>query len=220
MALKKEKLSDGFFVFEQTTIPMDEWNPEIEQAINDLFDNIRNIESQLNCIEKRIHELQETPQGKAGRQSPKLQKHHDKYKDLNQVKSYTDKALGYLKQARENLIKRDTEQAMVDTIYMMDAYWHGFIHTEAIKASILREKCQSTGQQNGGNIRAKKYENCRKDLAHKASTVWAAQKRPKSVEWMTDYLLKNHADACVNADGETVSKSSVRNYIKEFKPTR
>ena len=160
MAIKKDKISDGFFVWEQTTYSLDD--PESIQAFDDVFCNMRNIESELNDVEKRIHKLQETPQEKAGKQNPKLQKHHDKYKELNQVESYADNALWHLKQARENLAKRDTEQAMVDTIYMMNAYWSGFIHTEGIKSSILRDKVHTAPKKAAGKITGQKKADAAK----------------------------------------------------------
>lgn len=160
MAVKKKKMSDGLFVWEQVSITSDNFSQEDAQALEDLFDNIRNPESQLNGIEARINDLIKKSEKRISNQgsNKELRKYHEKYKEINQVKDYAENALRYLKQARDNLNKHDTGQAVVDTIYMMDAYWRGFIHTEKIKTSIIRDGIHTKPKKRGGDMTGKKKE--------------------------------------------------------------
>lgn len=211
MTLKKEKYSDGLFSWEQTTIPMDNWNPENEQALDDFFDNVRNIESQLNKVETRIHKLQEISQKKTERHSPKLQKHNDKYKELNQVESYADKALSHLKQARENLLKRDIEQAMIDTIYMMDAYWYGFTHTDCIKTPIILDAVQTPPKKKGGNIRGNQKKEEAKVVHELVMKIYKTSRTKKYTEIQRILKNKHGIERSSHQIGNIVKKEQAQN---------
>ena len=58
-----------------------------------------------------------------------------------------------------------------------------------------------------------------------ASDIWKAQKRKFSVNRMAILILEKYKDQCIIDDEYSeyeryVSKSSIRNYIKELKPSR
>lgn len=219
MTIKREKMSDGFFVWESVSL---EIGPGIENTNEDLEVLMSEWDFPANKalanIEKRIQHLHETQEGKAGRQSPELQKNLDEYKTLDHVKSYASQALKCLKTVRTSLQEGNTEDAVINTINMMDAYWHGYIHSDKIKLKVLRDKYQTIGRQEGGTNRSDQYRECRSRLPQLAAEVWRKQKNPKPVSWMIEYLLKHEPEACKNTDGKTIGKTTIGNYIKEFRP--
>ena len=180
MVIKKEKVCDGFFVREQSEI-INDGSKESEHEIADWFDNITNIESQLNEVEKRINALLRTPQKEITSNSQLLKDHIEKYKELDQVKSYAKRALEHLNDARQFLNNRNTEQAMIETIRMMDAYWQGFYHTESIKRPILVSKASvQDGKlcgQKSGEVRREKTKTVVDKWQEEANKIW--KKYPK-----------------------------------------
>lgn len=41
---------------------------------------------------------------------------------------------------------------MVNTIFMMDAYWMGFMHTKQIKSAIIRDNLSTPPKKRGGDM--------------------------------------------------------------------
>jgi len=157
MTIKKTNITDGLFTYERVVIQLNEEHTlETEQACDDILLNMRNVEHQLGQVENKIKKLLEAPQFQSTRTSPKLKKSLGKCKELDQVRGYAKQASDYLKMARINLEKRDTAQAIIDTIFMMDAYWRAFMHTERIKTPIVLDLIQTPGKKRGGDMTGKK----------------------------------------------------------------
>lgn len=207
MVIKKEKVCDGFFVREQSEI-INDGSKESENEIADWFDNITNIESQLNEVEKRINALLRTPQKEITSNSQLLKDHIEKYKELDQVQSYAKRALEHLNDARQFLNNRNTEHAMIETIRMMDAYWQGFCHTEPIKRPILVSKANvQEGKlcgQKSGEVRRDKTKTVVDKWQEEANKIW--KKHPT---WKLNRVADNISEK-TGKSKETIRKKIIK----------
>ncbi|MEN6621346.1 MAG: hypothetical protein ABFD50_07350 [Smithella sp.] len=203
MAIEKVKVGDGFFEWEDEKIINDGSN-ESEQAIADLFDNITNIESELNKVEKRINILLRTPQKEITSNSQLLKDHIEKYKELDQVNQYANQALDHLEKARKFLKEHNTAQAMIETLWMSEAYWRGVIHTESIKRPILVSKANvQEGKlcgQKSGEVRRDKTKTVADRWQEEANKIW--KKHPT---WSCNRVAGNIA-AKTSESKETIRK--------------
>ena len=82
----------------------------------------------------------------------------------------------HLEDAREYLKNHDTANAMIETIWMMDAYWRGFFHTEPIKRHILVGKANvHEGKlcgQKSGKVRRDKTKTVADKWQEEANKIW------------------------------------------------
>ena len=187
MEIKPEKMCDGFFVFpEPRTIAIapgaTQTKEELEQIMKEWDCSVNKY---LESIEKRIRELKTSPRDKAGKQTPKLQQHIDEYKELDQVNGYVSDALIRLKVVRKQLEKGNTEDAIIDTINMMDAYWMGKIHAD-YKLSILRDRVHTKPKKDAGKMTGQNKKDAAKPehdrirmLAKKINPLLSASNKAK-----------------------------------------
>jgi hypothetical protein len=159
MAIKKiesKKISDGLFVQDGPSLEIeDPSDAEIEEYFIKPFNTAMSIEHQLNVMETKIQKLLELPPEEDPKTTTDLGRKHKKYTDnfkhLEPIKGHAQNALLRLKIARESLEKRQIENAMVNTIHMMNAYWMGLMH-EKIKNSIIRDNLFTPPKKRGGNM--------------------------------------------------------------------
>ena len=193
MKIKPEKKCDGFFTFPVTRT--EAIGPDAKQTAEEL-EQIRaawdcSVNKYLESIEKRIQELKTTLRPKAGKQTPKLQQHIDEYNDLEQVDGYVSEALMRLKVVRKQLEKGNIEDAIIDTIGMMDAYWMGKIHAD-YKLSILRDQVHTEPKKTGGKMRGKNKEDAAKPEHDRIRTL-AKEINPRlSASAKAKILQDNH----------------------------
>lgn len=160
MVVKKGKvisMSDG--LFEQKGPSLEIENPsaeELEKYFIKPFTTEMSIEYQLNAMETRIKKLLDLPSEEDPKTNTALgrnhKEYHDKFKHLEPIKGHARNALLRLKIARESLSKKHIENAMVNTIFMMNAYWMGVMHTKQIKSSIIRDNLSTPPKKQGGNM--------------------------------------------------------------------
>ena len=209
MSVKKEKMTDGLFIFEQVTITMNESEQDIEQAFDELFPS---LSDDLNSIEKRLNELiLRNDEELSKRRNPKLKNKIDRTKHLNAVKSYAENGLFRLNLVRSQVDQGNTKDAVWNTILMMDNYWRSYFHTIQIKAAILNDAILT--KQKREAAKTERFEDIELEAKRLAQEKWS-RKPNRSVNEIAGEI---HAELSKEYEHVPTTRT-ITKYIKDMKP--